>query len=157
MDSADGTQTCQACQYAIFCSIHYLFSDQVCNSTTWAAGKVAPGGVYKKSTGSGNLRAHINKNHGEMYLEQVSSRRWVNKLPSQTRSHTDAAGYISPRSPHPNNFTITKLHSALVNFVTADKQVWDPQWSLLFYAYFSQVNHHPWLPWGFCTFTSPPQ
>ena len=79
--------------------------------------------MYKKSTGGGNLRAHINHNHGEMYLEQANSKGWVNKLPSQTKSHTDATGYVSPGSPHPNNFTITKLHSALVNFVTADDQV----------------------------------
>ena len=71
----------------------------------------------------GILGAHIDKNHGEMYLEQVSSRGWVNKLPSQTKSHTNATGYVSPGSPHPDNFTITKLHSALVNFVMADNQI----------------------------------
>ena len=58
-----------------------------------------------------------------MYLEQASSRGWVNKLPSQTRSHTYATGYVSLGSPHPDNFTITKLHSALVNFVMGDNQV----------------------------------
>ena len=80
-DPADGSRTCWVCWYVIFCSIHCLFSDRVCNSTTWAAGKVAPAGVYKKSTGGGNLRAHINKNHGALYLEQVSSRNeWTSFL-----------------------------------------------------------------------------
>ena len=119
-DPADGTWTCWVCWYVIFCSIHYLFSDQGCNSTAWAAGKVAPVDEYKKSTGGGNLRAHIDKNHGALYLEQVSSRGWVNKLPSQTRSHTSATGHVSPGSPCPNNFIITKLHGALENFVMAD-------------------------------------
>jgi len=122
-DPADGSRTCRVCRYVIFCSIRCLFSDRVCNSTARAAGKVAPAGVYKKSTGGGNLRAHIDKNHGALYLEQASSRGWVNKLPSQTRSLTDATDHVSPGSPRPNNFTVTKLHSALVNFVTADNQV----------------------------------
>ena len=99
------------------------FSDQICDSAMQAAGKAAPAGIYKKSTGSGNLRTHVNKNHGELYLEQVNARGWVNKLPSQTRSHADVTDHGAPGSPCPNNFTVTKLHGAMVKFVTADDQV----------------------------------
>ena len=122
-DPVDGTQTCRVCQYVIFYSICCLLSDQVCNSATRAAGKAAPAGVDKKSTGGGNLRTHIDKNHGELYSEQASSKGWMNKLPSQTKSCADATDLGAPRSPCPNTFTVTKLHNALVNFITADDQV----------------------------------
>ena len=80
--------------------------------------------MYKKLTGGRNLRIHINKNHGNLYLEQVSSKGWVNKLPSQMRSCANVTDGV-PEAPHPNNFSITKLHSAMVNFVMADDQVLD--------------------------------
>ena len=103
--------------------LHSLpISEQICNSTAREEGKAAPAGIYKKSTGGGNLRTHIDKNHSELYLEQASSRGWVNKLPSQTRSRTDATDRTSELS-RPDDFTITKLHGALVKFVTTDDQV----------------------------------
>lgn len=106
--------------FVLFCC---LVSDQVYNSAAQLAGKTSAKGIYMKSTAGGNMRRHIDTHHSELYLTKAVSKGWEIKLASQSKSRIDATDGSGPGSPCSDNFSIEKLHSALVNLITADDQV----------------------------------
>lgn len=118
-----GERECRVCRYVKFVLPFIGSSDQVYYSGIRQAGGTAPRGLYKKSTGGGNMRDHIEKKHLQLYLDQAAIRGWSVKRPSQARSRISQASGGDPGSPRPDNFSTTKLNEALVNLITADDQV----------------------------------
>ena len=90
---------------------------------------------YLKSTSSSGLRGHIRKYHYKLHTTLAPQYGWK-PLESQSRSQA-VSGAKALQVKQPDEFTMEKFHTCLLNFIVVDDQV---EHLLSFYIYHTYIS-----------------